>query len=391
MHESGAQRAKINAVRRAAVVAAGVAIWACATAAVGAEPGVTVRQKTIEHDGIERFYLVAEPDSFCPGAPAVVVLHGGSQSMRTILEDTAAPSRWLDIASEFGVAVIVPNGYNVNEEDASGDRQTWNDLRSSVGTPISEEDDAGFIAAAVGREWELLGFDRRAVFVTGSSNGGMMAQRMLIEFPGVFAGGASFIANLPEVSIPDPASPTPIMIMNGDADPLMPWEGGTVGFNGAPVRSTLDTAAYWRRVNGVADVSAKPVLLPDVDPSDGVRILEAASTEAGASAPDVVLYRMINGGHAIPVLPGDPQNPLPPGLGTRGRDVRGVDVAWRFFQRHTPETEGDLNGDASVDIFDALTFLRWFDAGVPAADVNCDGRIDAADTEAALSLISAAR
>jgi hypothetical protein len=144
-------------------------------------------------------------------------------------------------------------------------------------------------------------------------------------------------------------------------------------------------------VNGVADVSAERVLLPDVDPSDGVRILEAASTEAGASAPVVVLYRMINGGHAIPVLPGDPQNPLPPGLGTRGRDVRGVDVAWKFFQRHTPETEGDLNGDASVDIFDALTFLRWFDAGVPAADVNCDGGMDAADTEAALSLISAAR
>lgn len=391
MHESIAHRARIGAVRRAAALAVIVAIGGCVNMTLGAEPGVTITEKTVKHDGIDRFYLVAEPESFCPGAPAVVVLHGGSQGMRILFEETAAPSRWIDVASEFGVIVIVPNGYNVTEQDASGDRQTWNDLRSSVGNPISEEDDAGFIAAVVAREWELLGFDRRAVFVTGSSNGGMMAQRMLVEFPGVFAGGASFIGNLPERLIPDPGSPTPIMIMNGDADPLMPWEGGSVGFGGAPVRSTLDTVAYWRRVNGLADVSAERELLPDVDPSDGVRILKTASTEALATEPDVVVYRMINGGHAIPVLPGDPQNPLPPGLGVRGRDVRGVDVAWRFFQRHTPELEEDLNGDASVDVFDAFAFLRWVDAGAPAADVNCDGEIDAGDTGAVLSSISTAR
>ncbi len=312
-------------------------ILLAARMAVADQPSSVIphTEHTIEHDGLHRYYIVAEPASYRPGAPVVVVLHGGTQSMRTILEETAATHRWLQIAKDNGFLVLAPNGFNAMTGDAGGDRQTWNDLRPSVGNPISEEDDAGFIAATITCEATRRGFDRRAVFVTGASNGGMMAFRMLIEYPDHFAAGAAFIANLPEAVVPKPKSIRPVMILNGDADPLMPWEGGVVGFGGAPVRSGPETVAYWRRVNGIFEPPTTR-LLPDIDPADGARILEFTYRVQPQTPPPVVLYRMVGGGHAIPVLPTDPQVALPAVLGRRCRDARGIDLAWAFFSAHRP-------------------------------------------------------
>lgn len=286
-------------------------------------------EKVIRHDGRDRHYLVVTPAGLRAGAPAVVLLHGGSQSMRRVLISPMATSRWVDLAVEHGLVLLVPNGWDIATDDGGGDRQTWNDLRGPVGNPISEEDDAGFIAAMVARERARLAFDADAVFVTGSSNGGMMAYRMLIEYPDVFRAGAAFIGNLPDIEVPAPAVARPVMIMNGDADPLMPWEGGGVGFGGAPVRSAGATVAYWKDAHGLADDAGRVTVLEDADPGDGCRVVEAAFGDAGG----VTLYRVVNGGHTIPILAADPQPNLPPVIGTLCRDVRGVDLAWGFFER----------------------------------------------------------
>jgi len=368
------------------------AVWACCVAtsllgpsltspAQASAPAQTERSIQVDPDGPVRFYIVAEPSTYCPGAPVVVLLHGGSQSMRKILESRQAPSRWLDLAEQHAILLLLPNGYNVEQMSGAGDEQTWNDLRPSVpGTNVSEEDDVAFIEAMLDAEADRLGFDARAVFITGSSNGGMMAFRMLIERPDRFAAGAAFIANLPQADIPDPSAPTPVMIMNGDADPQMPWEGGVVGVSGAPVRSAIDTLAYWRRVNGVSDAPAATTALPDIAPDDATRVLRTDIAQPGADAPSVVFYRVVNGGHAIPVLADDPQTPLPESIGLRSHDVRGVDEAWAFFQAHLPATSGtpDLDADGAVGPADLATLLAsWGAQG--HADLDADRDIGSAD------------
>ncbi len=351
--------------------------------------GMTIMERSIVHDQRDRFYLVARPASYCPGNPAIVVLHGGSLGMRRILDQTTAPNRWLSLADDYGLLILAPNGWNVSEASGATDNQSWNDLRPDIGNPISTEDDAGFINAMLDREDARLGFDNDAVFVTGSSNGGMMAYRMLIEHSERFAAGAAFIANLPEADIPDPTVGRPVMIMNGDADPLMLWAGGTVGFAGAPVRSALASLAYWRRVNGVDSGGGSATILPDIDPTDGARVLRYLfATEISGNpdtVPRVAFYQMVNGGHAIPVLPNDPQEPLPPLIGTRCRDVRGVDLAWSFFQQHLsigesdcdPCARGDLNLDGSVDLSDVEPFVDVLLAPQSATDdVRCLADLD---------------
>lgn len=309
-----------------------------------AEPGAAIDERTLEHDGRERVYTVVRPSTYEPGNPAIILLHGGGGGMRSALAKRHATSRWIEIAEREGLVVLAPNGWNARQQQGTGDRQSWNDLRADEGRRISQEDDAGFIVAMLDREQPRLGFDARAVFVTGPSNGGMMTFRVLIEHPERFAAGAAFIANLPDeaVELPEPSVARPVLIVNGDADPLVPWEGGDVGFNGAPVRSTPATVAWWRARHGL-DGAAAITLLDDVDADDGCRIVSFAWTADGADAPAVVLHRVQGGGHTLPVLPGDPRSALPRRLvGPQCRDVRGVEEAWRFFAAHGgSRTRGD--------------------------------------------------
>lgn len=345
------------------------------------------------HDGRVRAYIVAKPHNHRPGNPTVVVLHGGTQSMRTILVEESPQRRWLDLAALHGLLVIVPNGWNTGAMSGVTDRQTWNDLRPADGTGISEEDDAGFIAAAIDMERSAFGIRDDSTFVTGSSNGGMMTFRMLYECPERFAAGGAFIANMPEAHVPLPSVGRPVMIMNGDQDPLMPWTGGTVGLNGAPVRSTAQSVAYWRQANGAAMQIDDSLLLPDVDPLDDSRILFAGFGAPGSSTPSVVLYRVINGGHAVPVLPTDPQRPLDEDLlGNLCRDARGIDLAFGFFGMHLPAPcLGDADGDGVVgfgDLNDVLNSLgaRLGDAAfLPSADFDRDDVVDFADLNGVLS------
>lgn len=344
--------------------------------------------------GPERAYLVYEPPGYGPGDPAVVVLHGGGASMDRILSDEIALNRWLGLADEQGFLVVIPNGYleaspfDPIGEPATGlgDSQTWNDLRTEPpGTlsRFSRQDDAGFIAEVVTRAAFDFGFDERAVFVAGSSNGGMMAHRMLIEHPVLFAGGCGFIANLPEEDIPDPVIAKPVMMMNGTADTLMPFAGGPVGNGAEPVRSGPATFDYWLEQHGLLGVDPVSFALPNREPVDldpltpDTEIVRHSYIAPGSSGPPpVVVYVVRRGGHAIPILPGDPALSNAGGL-----DTRGADRAWDFFASHLPATtrSQDWNGDGAFDVFDLTGFLRAFDAGSRTADLSRDGAVDQDD------------
>src|SRR5215475_14022990 len=108
--------------------------------------------------------------------------------------------------------------------------------------------------------------------MTGPSNGGMMTLRLVCEDADLFAAAAPIIANLPADLAPrcKPARPIPVLVVNGTADPLMPFGGGEVGLRHGrgQVISTDATMALLRKVDGCAD-TAKSEHLPDVDPTDG--------------------------------------------------------------------------------------------------------------------------
>jgi poly(3-hydroxybutyrate) depolymerase len=298
------------------------------------DPPVTTDEvRRIKLDGADRYFRVVRPASYAPGNPAVVVLHGGLQSMRKVVAETSTGARWLELAERDGFLLLLPNGKGARGGSADGDRQVWNDLRPGDDGRRSMADDVTFIKAIIDWAIEAHGADATRVFAAGSSNGGMMTLRLLVEAPEYLAAGAAFIASLPAGDFPKPSSPTPLLMINGTADPLVPWEGGRVAGRGDPVRSVMATIRYWCALHGIDPDDVKPEELPDAA-DDGCRVTRYRYTDkAGADEPaPVVLYRVAGGGHSIP----DRTPPARPAavtrmIGTTCRDIDGIDTAWTFL------------------------------------------------------------
>lgn len=291
--------------------------------------------RTVEVDGETRYYTVHRPETYVSGAPTLVVLHGGMMSMKAATISTNPTSAWLDVADREGFLLLIPNGYNQRAHDGAGFAQSWNDLRPNVpGRQLSEADDVAFIVAMLDQAEETLGIDRSKVCVAGASNGGMMTMRLLIEAPEHFAAGAAFIGGLPEGELPVPASPTPIMLLNGDEDPLILWDGGAVASGGAPTIPTPEMVDWWVRANGALSEAATTELLPDADPNDGCRISET-TYPAGPEGAPVLFYRVEGGGHITPQLGVEQRGRFfQRFFGTQCRDAEGVDLAWEFMERY---------------------------------------------------------
>jgi polyhydroxybutyrate depolymerase len=286
-------------------------------------------ERRLDLPGGQRFYTELVPPRAGPGSPLVILLHSGGGSMRQVLSRRGAGTQvWPTLARRAGFVLVAPNGSNPANGDTDGDAQIWNDFR---GLSASRADDVGFIAALIERVAADHRIDRRRVYVTGGANGGMMAYRLLIERPALFAAGATFLANLPAAVTPYPGRPMPVLVACGTEDRIMPFEGGWLPGGRGRVRSAEDTAEFWRRANGVAG-SASVSIYEDRDPSDGCRIVRL---DWQGRAP-VSFLRVVGGGHQMPFP--DSALRLTPGtraLGPACRDASGAEIAWDFLSRHS--------------------------------------------------------
>lgn len=298
-------------------------------------------ESVLFHDGLDRWYRVYVPEDLPKNAPLVLLLHGGGQSMRKIFRSTAgATQHWPITAEREKFLLVVPNAANATTNDPKGDRQNWNDIRDSVPLGNSEEDDVGFLKSLLDHCHETFGTDRSRTYVTGSSNGGMMTFRMLVEAPEYFAAGAAFIATLPDSSphIKTPTKPTPLMIVNGTEDPLIKWNGGPITIGRGRQRSTPATVTWWiDALNATGEVSDEHAL-PDKAPDDSTRI-HLTKYSAGENGAPLWFYRVEGGGHAAPSA----AHPLPDNfmvrrmIGTSSRDVESSDLAWQFLKQFQRE------------------------------------------------------
>jgi len=292
-------------------------------------------ETSIEFEGLTRWYRIYVPDPLLEKMALVLYLHGGTLSMRSLFSPLVdGTDRWLSIAEEEGLVLLVPNGVNPKTGDTFGDDQNWNDLRPDQAAGQTEVNDVGFLMALLDKVLKDLPVDENRIFVTGASNGGMMTYRLLIDRPARFAAGAAFIANLP--ALPEgltlPESPTPLMIANGTEDPLMPWDGGAVAKDRGWVMSTAETVAWWVGANQADPARLNSKTLPDLNPVDGCQV-RVDYYPAGEDGAPVLLYALLGGGHTMP-------SQTEPGLllkltgrivGPVCQEVEGVDLAWDFF------------------------------------------------------------
>ena len=106
-----------------------------------------------------------------------------------------------------------------------------------------------------------LAVDSKRVFLSGFSNGAGLTQRLLVERPGVYAGGVAFCFSNARDSIDQetgdiirqeltpPSSPSPIVLVRGGLDQLSKADG-TFGNNGYRHETVEEHFNFWLEGNG---------------------------------------------------------------------------------------------------------------------------------------------
>ena len=241
--------------------------------------GCGLQRETLEVGDATRVYHLHQPNPAPEGLrPLLIVLHPFSRNGVRM----AWVSRFNAIADREGFIAAYPDGL----------QRSWNALDREG----DARDDVAFIAALVDDAIARHGADPQRVYLAGASNGAMMVYRMLGEMGERFAGAAVVMgAGMPE-QIADgyaPSRPVPLVMIHGTLDAVLPYEGGRV-FAGPG--QTLDLLGVeesfdlWRAWNGCAGSV-------EIETAPGVERWSAAQCAADA---DVVLYRVIGGGHTWP-------------------------------------------------------------------------------------------
>ncbi|MET8779372.1 PHB depolymerase family esterase [Nocardia sp. NPDC050713] len=211
-----------------------------------ARPGDAAAQPTgstehsLESGGISRDYRVYRPAGARAGAALVVVLHGGYGSGA----QAERAYGWNEQADSDGFVVAYPDGlaraWNTEGGDCCGPAE-----RRSV-------DDVAFVSAMVAAIINDHGIDPFRVYLTGMSNGGIMAYTLACR-TALFAAVAPVAATqLAECPTPAPIS---VLHIHGTADEAVRYDGGpgdntSTVIDGPPVP---DLHIEWRRHNGCPD------------------------------------------------------------------------------------------------------------------------------------------
>lgn len=284
------------------------------------------RGAQLDFEGRHRSYQVHVPRAYDPAkaAPLVIVLHGcdvGPALMNYL-------TRFNALSNREGFIVVYPKGLH----------HRWNSELNAKGYPGYKEpvDDVGFVGRVLDEVERTYRIDSRRVYVTGASNGGMLAHMVACGLSDRIAAAAPVIATLTEIAAKKyrPSRPIPILMIDGTKDPLVKWQGGALLKNNEGRALSVDaTVDFWKRHDACEPAPERTFL-----PHRGTKHWTRAWRDVyKGETPDseVVLYTVEGGGHT---WPGGALFQLQCRLGHVNRDFSATDVIWEFFKRH-PKSE----------------------------------------------------
>lgn len=241
--------------------------------------------------------------------PTVIVLHGGSGTAEEVAHDTG----FSEAAARSGFAAVFPQGL----------RLQWQDGREGRSGP---PDDVAFLTVLVNQLIASGVAARGHIYISGISNGGMMSFAMACKAGSLFRGVGTIVAAMPGGLDRCDPPPMALVMINGSADPLEPYQGGKVGWisGGGVLWSVKRTTEFFVRMNGCA--SSTQQALPRRDPLSPTHVTQIRWDNCNSGKP-VVLYRVEGGGHQIPGAPA-----LPSFLfGRSTNDISAADVILSAF------------------------------------------------------------
>ncbi len=214
---------------------------------------------------------------------AIIVLHGANNGSGRRIQASLGLDESL---RALGAVAVYPDALD----------GAWN-LSGEAGP-----DDPAFLRALAARLVADGVADRGKIFLIGVSTGGILALRVGCQSPDYLAGVGAINAGLPAKLVAG-CQPPPLafLLMNGTANPLVPYQGGPVKLRGMKddVASAEATMAPFAAAN---ECSSQRITheFPDRDPGDGSRVIMERLVGCKRM---VELVRVEGGGHTLPGRP----------------------------------------------------------------------------------------
>ena len=275
------------------------------------QPQALYSKETFQFGGIGRTYYLHIPPSYNgrTSVPLVIVIHGFTET----IEDIETRTGFTPKSDKEGFIVVYPEGVV----------ESWNAHYGMGKAHEQNIDDVGFINEIINRLEQKYVIDPKRIYVTGLSNGAMMAYRLGAELSdriaaiapvaGSIGGQANESAILER--IPEPSQPVSVIIFHGTNDALVNYYGGLPSDTTVGKRVDLSVAeavAFWVRCDGC---SINPL---NETSSDGKVIKSVYS--GGNNGTEVVLYTLVGWVHDWPRQ----------SLGV----IEATDIMWDFFESH---------------------------------------------------------
>lgn len=267
-----------------------------------------------------KLYTPRSADQLVGKRALVLVIHGGGSSDRGMLKLTR--ERWNELADEHGFYVAYPNAVDRLWDFGEGD--TSNELDHRV-------NDLAYFERVIDEVSARSPIDPQRVFATGISRGGQSSYFLACNIPERIRAVMPVAMGLPEFMVDECVSgpPVGVAIVNGTADPQVPYEGGWITVfrdQRDRVLSTDETAKLWRSRNGCAQAPTSTLLVDRVEDNTSVAI----TAWSDCSGAPVMLYRVENGGHT---WPSGLQYLRVRRVGEVSQEIDAAEEGWKFFSQ----------------------------------------------------------
>ena len=229
----------------------------------------------INHEGIDREYVLHIPDSYSENTPLPLVInfHGFGQTIENYMEKVDMRP----LANTESFILVYPQG------SLLGNAPHWNSC-PPIENNKSLVDDFGFIEKMINQIASEYNVDQERIYAIGYSNGGMMAYGLAHHKSELIAGIGS-VSGVMLGCFGTTSHPIPVIHLHGTLDFVLPYTGGNFFLS---VQAVLD---YWIEFN---NTEVNPTVSIDSESDIPIEHYVYGSGDNGVS---VEHYKYILGNH----------------------------------------------------------------------------------------------
>lgn len=310
------------------------------------------KEFTLEHDGLQRKFIIYLPDAYDQQHeyPLVLAIHGGGGTAEGSIHYFELSQK----ANEENFVIVYPEGIGIPILGKSFG--SWNGGNCCGPALKNNVDDVGFIRKMIEQIEGDFRIDPKRIYATGMSNGAIMSYALACELSDKIAAIAP-VGSIGHYKECRQKYPVPVLHIHGVDDPCAVYEGCTncqgcsakfmksMGFkfkeNRMDVESVTSFLDKHRQINGCSETKR------EIFKNKGATCFEYQNCDNNA---DVVLCSVEGLGHTWPGRTSYSAKSCdfrPNGflckswinaVGKLNQDINANDMIWEFFKNH-PKVE----------------------------------------------------